>query len=252
MTPDVIAIIKEAAADPAAREMARKKLAELITEGDLLAEYPRESRRAAIYPSEFGSCSLALWAEKHDLTDIPRDPIEETLARLDFGSLIGAWEACLLWAGCRNHEWFVILEYVPEGGGHIDALAIHRALQTRVPIEFKSTYSTPTTPIKDPSAENQSHLLQVGDYAKQLEATHMMLVYIKPPAKAGERMKQFVFDAEPFAELVTKERARLAPALGETAPVADPQAGWACYTCSYGVCEKNRNRNQNSTDVLFA
>lgn len=253
MTPDVIAIIKEAAADPESRKMARLKLAELITEGDLLADYPHDERRKAIYPSEFGSCGLALWAEKHGLADIPRDPLEETLARLDLGSLIGAWEACLLWAGCRNTEWWVILEYVPDGGGHIDALACHRAIaELRVPIEFKSTYSTPTTPIKDPSIENYSHLLQVGDYAQQIKAEHMILVYIKPPAKAGERMRQFVFDAEPFAVLVVKERERLAPALGDAPPIADPQAGWACFTCGYGKCEKNKNKNANSADVLFA
>lgn len=247
--PDVVAIIGEAAIDIESRQIARVKLAEMIIEGDLLAPFPKDERRKAIFPSEYGSCALSLWAEKHDLDTIARDPIDEQLARLDLGSLIGAWEACLLFAGCRNTSWYAVLEYIPADGGHIDALLIHRAIpELRVPVEFKSTYTTPTTPIKDPE---QYHALQVGDYAEQVKAGDMILVYIKPPAKAGERMKQFVLASAPYAGLVAAERERLAPALLDAPPVADPQAPWACFTCRYPDCDKNKNANAKSASSLF-
>jgi len=246
--PDVIRLIKKAAARSDLRRRARIHLARLLEDGDLLADYPAGERRAAIFPSDYGSCALALWAEKHGLADIPRDGIDDQLARLDMGSLIGAWEACLFKAGAESEGvWFVELEYEP-GRGHIDALA--SSPPWLVPVEFKSSYGTGA--IKEPEDENPAHLLQLGDYGEQVDAKHMVLVALRPPAKAGERMKQFVRDVAPFVPLVAAERARLAPALGDEAPVADPQAAWACFTCRYAACKKNKNKNANSSEVLFA
>jgi hypothetical protein len=250
---NVIALLREAAGSASMRGLARIKLAELITEGDLLGH---QTRKPEIRPSDFGSCRLALWATINGRDDIERDPIDDTLARLDFGSLVGAWEACLLWSRAEADPtlpWDFELEYVPEGGGHIDVLARHRATGEHVPIEFKSTYSTPTAPIKPPEKENKAHMLQLGDYANRVEprASRMILVYIKPPASAGERMKQFERDAEPWAPLVANERDRLADALGVDPPVADPQTRWACFTCRYGFCAKNKNKAAKSVEALL-
>jgi hypothetical protein len=123
-----------------------------------------------------------------------------------------------------------------------------------VPIEFKSTYSTPTTPIKPPEKENKAHMLQLGDYADRVvpRAVRMVLVYIKPPASAGERMKQFERDAAPWAPLVANERDRLAAALEVEPPVADPQTRWACFTCRAGWCPKNKNKAAKSVEALLA
>jgi hypothetical protein len=239
---DVVAMIAAAAADPAQRLEARRAFTHLVNGGLLAGD---QARQAEIRPSDFGSCRLSLWAEIHGQSDIPRDPIDDRLTRLDMGSLIGAWEACLLLAHCTVHSgWVVRLEFEPIDGGHIDALATSQATGEQVPIEFKSSYDTGA--IKDPLAKGGSrhHCLQLGDYATrtEIDASRMILVYVKPAAKKGSRIAQFELEAAPWAEAVVVERSRLAPALWDDPPTPDPQTFYACYTCRYGACPENKNR----------
>jgi hypothetical protein len=240
-TIDVVGMITTAAADPVARARARVRLAGLITTGDLLAH---QERRAEIRPSDFGSCRLSLWAEVHGKADIPRHGIDDVLTRLDLGTLIGAWEACLLAENCA--PWLASLEYEPIGGGHIDVLLTDPETGENVVAEFKSNYETGT--IKHPleKGNNRAHVLQAGDYATRPDvgARRMIIVYVKPAAKKGERFAQFEIDAEGWAQAVIEERARLAPALAFDPPTPDPQFFWSCHTCRYSACKKNLNKNR--------
>lgn len=257
--PDVEALIRKAAADPTLREKARQRFAEMITKGNLLGGIGDRSQQ--VFPSDYGSCALSLWAQKHGLEDLPRNPIDDVLMRLDLGSMMGAWLGCLLEAGANTTGtgWWVFLEYEP-GIGHIDALACETESSSgsadpvklggiRVPIEFKSSYDTGT--IKEPEETNMAHLAQLTDYSLQMDARDMLLVYAKPPGKAGQRFKVFLREVEPYIELVEKEQFRLLPALLDEPPQADPQAPWACYTCRYSACEMNKNKAKNALDVLF-
>jgi hypothetical protein len=257
LTLNVIAYIRKAAASPELRKKARRYLAALITDGDLLDSLG--DRSAAVFSSDFGSCSLALWAQKHGLEDIAREPIDDQLTRLDAGSMFGAWEAALFKAGAETDGWQIELEYQPDDGGHIDALALRaptndgdptvedlRSAAIVHPVEFKSSYDA--SAIKPPEKENFSHLLQVADYALRVGARRATLVYLKVAAPKGGRMKQFERDAEPYRGLIIEERARLGRALADEPPLADPQAKWSCFTCRYSKCPKNKNKQ---LDELF-
>jgi hypothetical protein len=244
LTLNVIAYIRKAAASPKLRKEARRYLAALITDGDLLDSLG--DRSAAVFSSDFGSCSLALWAQKHNLEDIAREPIDDQLTRLDAGSMFGAWEACLFKAGAEQDGWEIELEYVPMGGGHIDALAFRLLTDIRHPVEFKSSYDA--SAIKPPEKEHFAHILQVADYALRVGAPRATLVYLKVAAPKGGRMKQFEIEAEPYRGLIIEERARLERALGDEPPLADPQAKWACAVCRYSACPKNKSKR---LDELF-
>lgn len=267
LTVNVIAHIRRAAIDPYMRLLAREHLAHMLTRGDLM-EY--QGRKAQVRPSDYGSCGLALWADIHGMLDLPRDAVDDQLTRLDLGSLAGAWEACLFKvareADNTDGRWTVALEYVPIGGGHIDALCKVELdgeatgpdgqAYVRVrhhPVEFKSSWDSGA--IKDPAKENYSHMLQVADYATRPDvgAPRFTLVYLKPSAAKGQRMKQFEYESAPWRTLVERERERLAPALLDEAPKhGDPPNRWNCYTCRAGWCKKNKNKMQDSTELLLA
>jgi hypothetical protein len=239
-----IALIREAAASPAMRAKAAPIAAALIADAFL----PQD--RGGIRPSAYGKCRLALWASVHGLDDLEPDPIDNVLAKMDLGTLVGAWEAALLKVAAEcNDEWDVCLEYVPEGGGHIDALCVRAGGMSHV-VEFKSQWSSGAIP--NPEKDSPQHLLQAGDYAIRTQSPRFTLVYIRPAAPAGARMKQFEYDAAPYATLVAIERDRLAPALLDEPPTPDPQNRWSCSTCSYGACSKNKSKSADSADLLFA
>jgi len=242
---DILAMLHVAARHPAMRMVARAKLGEMLTAGDLLAEYIAADRAAAIHPSDYGSCSLALWAEKHGLDDIDRDPLDDNLARLDLGSLIGAWEACLVygWTVIMDGRWKAHLEFVPDGGGHIDLLMHDLANDESIPVEFKSTYDG-SGAIVGPHEKrgSRAHALQTAQYAERVGADRFVVVYIKPPAKKGDRFAQFEYELEPWLPAIAEERARLERALGDDAPAPDPQAPWSCFTCRWSGCDLNKNR----------
>jgi hypothetical protein len=248
---NVIGFISEAAGNDEMRADARVWLAEMLTDGDLML---KQKRVLGIRPSDYGSCVLQLWAENHGLLDLPRDPIDDTLSRLDAGSLLGAWEACLFkaaWVRSAPNRC-AYLEYVPEGGGHIDVLALEDDVHVAV-VEFKSQWSNGTT--KPPEKDNPQHLLQSGDYATRpdVQTPELILVYLRPPNTAGKRMKQFTRDPEPYARLVVEERARLAPALLDEPPqYGDPQTRYACLTCRFSKCARNKNKQQNAAELLYA
>ena len=256
LTLNVARYIAVAAGSPPLRAKARLYLAALITEGDLLGSLG--DRTQAVFSSDFGSCALALWAQKRGLEDIARDPIDDRLTRLDVGSMVGAWEACLFKAAAEaddsdDERWSVMLEYVPTGGGHIDALARRFAVvqdgeRTRMlhPVEFKSSWDN--SAIKNPEKENFAHLLQAADYALRIGAPRFTLVYIKPAAPKGGRLKQFPFEAEPYRGLVAEERRRLERALADEAPLADPPQKFNCFTCRYSACPRNKSKR---LDELF-
>lgn len=240
---DVERYLRIALLDRKLRAQAKMHFISLLVEGDLL---DHQDHGHAIRPSDFGSCGLSLHATVHDLETLPREPIDEQLTRLDSGSLLGAWQACLLKAAAESDGWDIRLEYEPKGGGHIDALCCSLRLPfERIAVEFKTIYEG-GTPIKRPTIkDNENHLLQSADYADRTAST-MALCYLKLSAKKGERFGQFDFEPAPFVPYVVAERARLAPALGDEKPAADPQAFYSCYTCRYGACEKNLNKMASS------
>jgi hypothetical protein len=251
LTINVLAYIRQAAADPAMRAKAAPIAANLIA--DALGK--EQKRKNEIRPSDFGSCRLALWAAIHDKLDLPRDPIDDQLTRLDFGQMVGAWEAALLKVAAEADGWDVTLEFEPLGGGHIDALCRKTDVIDEVwvttwhVVEFKSQYDTGA--IAEPK-ETGAHKLQSGDYANRVYAERATLVYIKPAGKKGARMAQFEFDAEPYKRLVAIERDRLSVALLDDQPEPDPQEKWQCWTCLFGACAKNKSKSADSADVLFA
>ncbi len=251
VTINVIAYVREAAASPAMRALAAPIAAGLIA--DALGKH--QERKREIRPSDFGSCTLALWAAMNGLEDIPRDGIDDHLARMDLGTMIGAWEAALLKVAAERDGWFVRLEHIPEGGGHIDALCEPAVGGSRDPhgpshvVEFKSSYDTGAIP--EPKFAG-AHSLQSGDYANRTGSPRATLVYLRPPGKKGARMAQFEFDAEPYRALVAIERDRLGRALKDEAPPADPQEGWQCFTCLFSACRKNRNKALDSAELLFS
>ena len=249
---NVAGYIRTANASNEMRARARVTVAEMITKGDLLAY---QGRSQSVRASDFGSCRLALWAEMHDLNDITRDPIDDSLTRLDVGALMGAWLGALLEQGAVDDGWNVALEYTPVGGGHIDALLCHNpqgeAIDHHV-VEFKTGYDTAA-----PKADSMAHQLQAAKYALATDAARFTLCYVKVAAPKGKRIAQFTFDAEPYRELVAQEIKRLESAFGDDAPDPDPLEVWRCYTCRYGACSKNKNKAKADTaardlEELFA
>ena len=271
---NVAGYIRTANASNEMRARARVTVAEMITKGDLLAY---QGRSQSIRASDFGSCRLALWAEMHNLNDITRDPIDDSLTRLDVGALMGAWLGALLKQGANDDGWDVALEYIPAGGGHIDALIRRRCggcnedgegngetngmlcmscdgaawSQAHV-VEFKTGYDTGA-----PKADSAAHQLQAAKYALATDAARFTLCYVKVAAPKGKRIAQFTFDAEPYRELVAQEIKRLESAFDNEAPDPDPLEVWRCYTCRYGACSKNKNKAKADTaardlEELFA
>ena len=249
---NVAGYIRTANASNEMRARARVTVAEMITNGDLLAY---QGRSQSVRASDFGSCRLALWAEMHDLNDITRDPIDDSLSRLDVGALMGAWLGALLEQGAVDDGWNVALEYTPVGGGHIDALLYHNpqgiAIDHHV-VEFKTGYDTGI-----PKADSAAHQLQAAKYALATDAARFTLCYVKVAAPKGKRIAQFTFDAEPYRELVAQEIKRLESAFDNEAPDPDPLEVWRCYTCRYGACSKNKNKAKADTaardlEELFA
>jgi hypothetical protein len=252
---NVVALIDRAAASTELRAIAAEHLCDAIKAGALAYQ----GRKPEIRPSDYGSCRLSLWAEIHGLADIPRNPIDSQLARLDVGSLMGAWEACLLKAAIEaeysitaNDFWECELEYVPDGGGHIDARLQHfvygdednpQVSVERIPVEFKSKYDATPVSAGFVFKENRNHALQVSDYGIKDGAKRAILVYFLPANKSGKRLWQFTFDLYPWwPEAVRIERERLAPALDDEPPKADPQTLFACYVCRFAGCPDNKNK----------
>jgi hypothetical protein len=201
-----------------------------------------------------------LWAQKRGLEDLPRDPIDDTLARLRLGSMTGADLACLFKAGAEADSWHVELEAEPKAGGHIDALAIrkgphspHHAGCCWV-LEFKSQWDE-SGPIKPPDKDHVNYLLQGSEYAQQpdIDAPRFKVVVLKPSAPRGKRLMQFEYDTSTWGPLATQDRARLEKAIASVEPPpGDPTEKWQCVLCRYGACPKNRNKLAESVEVALA
>jgi hypothetical protein len=203
--------------------------------------------------SDYGTPVLQLWAAMHEKETIPRDPVDDQLLRLDLGTLLGAWAGCLVYAaamhGDRQGTWVVELEYVPIGGGHVDALFTFNATGARYPLEIKSGYDD------KPPKVSTAHRLQVGRYAlaPDVQAERCGLLYVKPSAPAGKRVAQVEFAVDDaLRDLVAEEEARLAPALLDEQPACDPFEFWHCKTCRVGWCDRNKNKNADSVEALFS
>jgi hypothetical protein len=249
---DVAGLIRRAAVDPEMRAKAG------FVAGQLIASAFQPQDHGGIRPSSYGSCRLALWATIHGREDIARDAVDDYLAKMDLGTMTGAWNAALLYVAASREGWDVLLEFVPEGGGHIDGLCRkahsdgldHETHGVSHVVEFKSQWSSGAIP--DPASDSPQHLLQAADYALRTSSPRFTLVYLRPGAKKGERLKQWEYEAAPYRLLIEAERERLSAALLDDPPMPDPQNRWSCYTCRVSTCRKNKNGAAESADALFA
>jgi len=262
--PNVVGYLRTALADKAMRDRARVSLMEALANG-LLGEQTRSVEKG-LRLSDAGSCSLELWYKLRDELDLPLDVIDMQLCRFDTGTLFGAWVGALVAEGARADGWEAALEQkvtflgIP---GHIDVRLVREqgewldntnAFTRAHVVEIKTKYETAV--IKNPIKESAFQLVQAGSYChpdkEELRSQSFTLLVVSPCATKGVRANQFHFDAAPYAAIARADYERMSTALADEPPVADPPDKWRCFTCLASACKKNKNKQANSAEVLFA
>lgn len=217
-----------------------RKNPDLVAEAALILERdvprwfaPRE--REGIRASDAGRCLRELWADVHDMLDLPQE-IEGQLNRLDIGTIMGAWYGALFAAAlpaitdfhCTLEET-ITHEDIP---GHADVVVYlgDTALQV---IDFKSNYAARSA---GPAKSHQC--LQVARYALG-KGAQLFSIFTITPATSSPMHRQDNFNTADWAQAVEIESARLKAALGEDMPAAVPPDGWRCKYCRFSLCEKN-------------
>jgi hypothetical protein len=251
---EIRAAIENALRDDALLQRAREYHAEIA--GDVLLRN-HERAPGSLRISDAGSCSLELWAKLNDKLDIPEEP--KSFLRMNNGSLMGAWLACLLKAGLEKaHDWRTLLETtVSHDGipGHVDATVLSGLMACEATVEFKLSAWT-----GDWRGDcKPAHRLQSGKYALAERAPqHFVVVYYaSSPDRiydkatkewfAGEWLVVHPFTTEETEFDVALEYERLRAALSKDAPAADPPEAWNCKYCRYSKCERNKNPNRPAT-----
>ena len=190
--------------------------------------------------SDAGSCSRELWAKQRDLLDIPEDA--KAGIRMDNGSLVGAWLACLLKVALEQSDpgFFVTLETELEHDGkvgHADA-TIRYAGEPYAVVEFKWS----AWPGKTDGEAKQQHLLQAGTYAEAYGASRAFVVtYFASAWAKGEWLTVNAMETEWWHGEIKDEYARLAKALQPKMPDPDPPESYLCKSCRFSDCERNEN-----------
>jgi hypothetical protein len=226
-----------------------------------------ERKNGGLRASDAGSCSLELWADINGKLDIPESP--KGLLRMNNGSLVGAWLACLLKAGLEDAssnaifvecERTVLHDGIP---GHVDATLFvgdedggSKVLAT---VEFKLSAWT-----GDWRGDcKPAHRIQSGKYALAESAPqHFVVVYYaSSPDRIYDKAAKEWFNGEwlvvhPFSTEETEfdvalEYERLRAALSKDAPEADPPEAWNCKYCRFSKCPRNKNPNRPATALAM-
>lgn len=220
-------------------EAARQSPAMTADAATLLAEdAPRwfgPKTREGVRASDAGRCARELWADIHHLLDLPQEP-EAQVNRLDIGTVMGAWYACLFSVGLSNLTSYTCTreENVSYAGvpGHADLIVYHGDSPLWV-IDIKSNYSARTI---GPAKDHQR--LQVAQYALSKGAS-VFSVFTVAPATTSPMYRQDDFNTQDYAQLVDFEIARLRVAEADEMPPANPPEAWRCRFCRFSACNRN-------------
>lgn len=193
---------------------------------------PRE--RSGVRASDAGRCLRELWADVHDLLDLPQE-IEGQLNRLDIGTVMGAWFGALFTAGlpaitdfhCTLEEE-ITHEEIP---GHADVVVYLGDTPLQV-IDFKSNYS------RVQGAAKPHQCLQVARYALGKGAP-IFSIFTMTPATGSPMYRQDDFTTADWEMQVKMESERLKSALSDDMPAANPPEAWRCRFCRFAACERN-------------
>jgi hypothetical protein len=231
-----------------------------IAPGLLGAKNDREPQR--LRASDAGRCSRELWADlngKFDLLDTTKG-----LLRMDNGSLMGPWLACLLKAGLEL-EFFVELEpNVMHAGvsGHVDAIIdtvqvegeLQGRYETIATVEFKwSAWTGDWRGDCKKFQRDQSGLYALATLAPQ----HFVVIYYaaspeRLPVKGEGWIDGSYLVVHPFSTAATErevnlEYERLAKALAAEMPEPDPPDAFRCKSCRFSLCERNPHHDVEAT-----
>ena len=207
--------------------------------------------------SDAGRCVRELWAELNDARDLSEDP--QGLLKMNTGSLIGAWLACLTAAAAESHGYACVAEVVLGGAPGADVSG-HADLSIGVDkdgvfaplgiVEYK--YSAWTGEHGGPKAYQ---VVQTGKYARLCGAPEFCVVTYYPGTQArfdkslGTKVAQphiepsqwYRTDDPTISAQITSEYARLKNAFSAEMPEGDPGEAFRCRSCRFAACERNIN-----------
>jgi hypothetical protein len=202
--------------------------------------------------SDAGRCAREAWAEIHGKRDLPEDA--PGILKMNTGSLVGAWLACLLGAALVEKGYAAHLEMALERDGitgHADLMVskiVEGHCEPELIVEFKfSAWSGKH------DGPKPYHIIQAAQYARMVGAPCFVVILYYPSTQArfdkviGTRVSEP--HIEPSQIYVTsewigeteKEYARLRKALGDEIPEGDPQEAFRCRSCRASFCELNKN-----------
>lgn len=235
---DYAALIKRVLADKSAMHEARRCW--FVHAANILDDRPRTAGKLRV--SDAGACSLSLWAEIHGKLDIGEN--YQTLdSRMQPGQLDGARTACLIAAGIKCFYWPLTVqleqlldhELVP---GHADIIVYAEPDPIEV-VECKLTLYGKG--IKPPEEEHRYWIYQACLYAMHVGAPTFVVLVHAPAAWSGPSRAAFRYYTDDWRLETVEEYARLAQAMRDDPPEADPPQDWRCKSCRYSQCERNVN-----------
>jgi hypothetical protein len=241
--PDVWAAIEYAYANEEVFADARTRFA--VAAQNLFAEHTVE-----LSASSAGKCALDVWAYLHDLYDLP-DNTATKLAKMDGGTLYGAWIAALFGAA---YEATAFCRVTVEVTGEHDGIPAHVEIIIASEhgegnwvndwvIEIKTSFST-----FDFTQPPEYHVIQAAKEALVAKVPGFSIYTNLPAAqkrKGADAKHHFQHDyiTAEWESAVAVEYARLRTATLDTPPPADPKEAWRCSSCRYSVCERNPKHN---------
>jgi hypothetical protein len=213
--------------------------------------------------SDAGRCQRELWADLNGKRDLPEDP--QGLLKMNGGSLMGAWLACLLAAAveAKGYAADVEVETEHEGvSGHCDLVigennTASEEITPLLVIEFKwSAWSGAH------DGPKPYHITQAGKYALAVGAPEFQIVQYFPSTQArwdktiGAKVSEphifpsEVFRTDDYAAIVAKEYTRLRGALSVEMAIDDPAESFRCRSCRFSGCDRNTNPlNTNANNL---
>lgn len=201
--------------------------------------------------SDSGACSLSLWADLHGRYTIP-DDFGSVDSRMQPGILDGMRTACLIAAGISR--WYspltTILEpTVVSNGirGHADVLVCAEPDVLEV-VECKMTLYTKG--IEPPDKRHRYWMRQACMYALGMEAPNFVVLVHAPAVWNGPTRMGFRYATADYADETRREYERLAHALLDEPPEADPDFDWRCKSCRFGNCELNDNPRRPCVETI--
>lgn len=239
MKLDLIETIRKASDNPDLTHLAAAMAGNAITAA---FQATHDRKPGALRGSDAGGCVRAVYADVHDLLDIP-DDYDSKLFKMNGGTMSGAWLAALLAVGLETDERYqVSLEHeIDEHDftGHIDAL-IYRDEKPWCVVEMKATFvngapKAPDDPYKNGNVRTYQ-IIQAAKYAAYVGAPYIAVVTSSP---GGMRCDWYDYAA--WEDAAVEDTARLMDALGPTMPAGDPRETWRCNVCKFSKCESNKN-----------